>query len=159
LSCLSISYISSVSTHVAFLTTTTQIYFRIGISCTSISICSTNPRLRTIWNLIFPFTNVFCISTVHHWCSIVWWRIKISRIIYLYHIYLSFIPVMSRFLVFLIRSFTSRRTSWSQKLLRRIISNNNVFLRNTTVTSYFSSSSVMIWIWVWLTSSTTIWVF
>ena len=164
MSCLSISYISSISTtHVTFLSTTAHIYFRIGISRTCISNSSTNPRLRSIWNLVFPLPNVFCISTVHHWCSVILRRIEISRIINLYHIYLSFIPIMSTFLVFLLLwcCFSSRRACWSQKLLRRIITNNNVFLRNTTIAGYFSGSScVILWIWVGLAStSTTIWMF
>lgn len=163
MSCLSTTYISSISTHVTFLSTTAHIYFRIGISRTCISnSCSTNPRLRTIWNLVFPLSNVFCISTVHHWRSIILRRIEISRIVNLNHIYLSFIPIMSTFLGFLLLwcYFSSRRACWSQKLLRWIITNNNVFLRNTTIAGNFSSGScVMLWIWVGLASTSTIWMF
>ena len=160
MSCLS-TYVSSISTHVTFLSSATHIYFRIGISRTCISNSSTNPRFRTIWNLVFPLSNVFCISTVHHWSSIVLRRIEISRIVNLYHIYLSFIPIMSTFLVFLLLRcyFSSRRACWSQKLLRWIITNNNVFLRNTTVAGNFSGSCVMLWIWVGLASTSTIWMF
>jgi len=167
LSCLCISYVCSIATatHVAFLATTTHIYFRIGISSTSISNSSTIPRLGAIWNLIFPFPNVLRISTVHHWCSIILWRVEIIRIVNLNHIYLSFIPIMSSFWLLLLllmlrsRCFSSWRACRSQKLLRWIISNNNVFLRNTTVAGNFSGSSVMIWTWVGLSGATRIWMF
>ena len=161
MSSLSISYVSSVSTHVAFLATATQIYFRVGISCTCISNSTTYPRLRTIWNLVFPLANVFRISSVHHWSSIVLRRIKISRIVNLNHIYLSFISIMSTLLVFLLllRCVTSRRAGWSKELLRWIITNDNVFLRNTTITRNFSSPCVILWIWVGLSATSTIWMF
>jgi len=161
LSCLSISYVSPISTHITFLPTTAHIYFRIGISCTCISVSTTNPSLRTIIYLVFPLPNVLRISTVHHWCSIILWRIEISRIVNLNHIYLSFIPIMSTLLCFLLLwcHFSSRRARWSQKLLRWIITNNNVFLRNTSIAGNFSGSCVMLWIWVRLSSTSAVWMF
>lgn len=161
MSCLSISYVTSISTHITFLPTTTHIYLRIGISCTCISDSTTNPSLRTIIYLVFPLPNVLRISTVHHWCSIILRRIEISRIVNLNHIYLSFIPIMPTLLCFLLLwcHFTSRWACWSQKLLRWIISNNNVFLRNTSITGNFSGSSVILWIWVRLSTTSAVWMF
>ena len=135
--------------HISFLApATAHVNFRICVCGTGFADSSANPRFWTISNLIFPFSNVFCICSVRHWTPIILRRIEIIRIVDLNHIHLGFISVVaSSFLR--VRIFTtSRRRSRSQKLFRRIVSNYNVLLRNTTVTGDINASSIMIWIWV-----------
>lgn len=151
LSGLRVSDISLVISHISFLTSApTHVNFRIGVCSARFANSSANSRFWAIRNLIFPFSNVFCIRSVHHWPSIILRRIEIiSRIVDLNHIHLGLVAIVSAsFLGVRIFSTTSRRRSWPQKLFRRIVSNYNVLLRNTTVTSDIHTSSIMIWIWL-----------